>query len=115
MNDLGKLLQRYDEWAKERADICERDNDGGIESPSSSEWQNSDDTAFDLLESMAFELRKFAEPNYLTVDEIAEKMRVSKMTVYRLCHSGQLPTIRVGRSFRVLETDLAGFVRQSEI
>ena len=28
-------------------------------------------------------------------------MRVSKMTVYRLVHSGELPAVRVGRSFRV--------------
>jgi excisionase family DNA binding protein len=28
-------------------------------------------------------------------------MRVSKMTVYRLLHSGEMPAVRVGRSFRV--------------
>ena len=28
-------------------------------------------------------------------------MRVSKMTVYRLVHNGELPAARVGRSFRV--------------
>ena len=31
-------------------------------------------------------------------------MRVSKMTVYRLVHSGELPAIRFGRSFRVPES-----------
>jgi excisionase family DNA binding protein len=30
-------------------------------------------------------------------------MRVSRMTVYRLVHSGELPAIRFGRSFRVPE------------
>ena len=38
---------------------------------------------------------------FLTVAEVAELMRVSKMTVYRLVHSGQLPAVRFGRSFRV--------------
>ena len=38
---------------------------------------------------------------YLTVLEVADVMRVSKMTVYRLVHSGELPAVRVGRSFRV--------------
>lgn len=33
--------------------------------------------------------------------EVATLMRVSKMTVYRLVHSGELPAVRVGRSFRV--------------
>ncbi|EOM77213.1 helix-turn-helix domain-containing protein [Rhodococcus rhodnii] len=40
-------------------------------------------------------------PQFLTVAEVASLMRVSKMTVYRLVHSGELPAVRVGRSFRV--------------
>jgi excisionase family DNA binding protein len=38
---------------------------------------------------------------FLTVAEVAALMRVSKMTVYRLVHNGELPAVRVGRSFRV--------------
>ena len=37
----------------------------------------------------------------LTVAEVATRLRVSKMTVYRLIHAGELPALRVGRSFRV--------------
>lgn len=37
----------------------------------------------------------------LTVAEVASRMRVSKMTVYRLIHGGEMPALRVGRSFRV--------------
>lgn len=37
----------------------------------------------------------------LTISEVAEAMRVSKMTVYRLVHAGDLPAIRVGRSYRI--------------
>ncbi|GAA0951544.1 MULTISPECIES: helix-turn-helix domain-containing protein [Kribbella] len=44
-----------------------------------------------------------AEVKFLTVAEVATAMRVSKMTVYRLVHSGELPAVRVGRSFRVSE------------
>lgn len=40
-------------------------------------------------------------PRFLTVSEVAEVMRVSRMTVYRLIHAGELPAIRVGKSFRV--------------
>ena len=40
---------------------------------------------------------------FLTVAEVASVMRVSKMTVYRLVHSGELASVRVGRSFRVPE------------
>jgi excisionase family DNA binding protein len=38
---------------------------------------------------------------FLTVAEVAARMRVSKMTVYRLVHGGELPAARVGRSVRV--------------
>ena len=41
---------------------------------------------------------------FLTVAEVAELMRVSKMTVYRLVHAGELPAVRFGRSYRVLES-----------
>lgn len=42
-------------------------------------------------------------PRFMTVSEVADLMRVSKMTVYRLIHSGEMPAIRVGKSFRVPE------------
>ena len=42
-----------------------------------------------------------SEVKFLTVAEVASVMRVSKMTVYRLVHAGELPAARVGRSFRV--------------
>ena len=40
---------------------------------------------------------------FLTVAEVAGLMRVSKMTVYWIVHAGELPAVRVGRSFRVPE------------
>ena len=42
-----------------------------------------------------------SRPAFLTVAEVAEAMRVSRMTVYRLVHSGELPAVRVGKSYRV--------------
>ena len=42
-----------------------------------------------------------AKTQFLTVAEVAALMRVSKMTVYRLVHNGEMPAVRVGRSFRV--------------
>jgi excisionase family DNA binding protein len=49
------------------------------------------------------ELHRFENAHYLTVAEVAEAMRVSKMTVYRLVHAGELPAVRFGRSYRVPE------------
>ena len=50
---------------------------------------------------------------FLTIAEVAAKMRVSKMTVYRLVHDGELPAVRVGRSFRVTEDDVNEYLRKS--
>jgi excisionase family DNA binding protein len=43
---------------------------------------------------------------YLTVREVAGTLRVSNMTVYRLINSGDLPAVRVGKSFRLREDDV---------
>ena len=40
-------------------------------------------------------------PRFVTVSEMAEVMRVSKMTVYRMIHAGNIPAVRVGKSYRV--------------
>lgn len=49
-------------------------------------------------------MSELADVRFLTVAEVADLMRVSKMTVYRLVHSGELPAVRFGRSYRVPET-----------
>ena len=54
-----------------------------------------------------------SEARFLTVAEVAAMMRVSKMTVYRLVHNGELPAVRVGRSFRVTEDDVDEYLRKS--
>lgn len=51
-----------------------------------------------------------SEPKFMTVAEVAGQMRVSKMTVYRLVHSGELEAVRVGRSFRVPEKAVEEFL-----
>lgn len=52
---------------------------------------------------------------FLTVAEVAEIMRVSKMTVYRLVHAGELPAIRFGRSYRVPESAVADALRTPNV
>lgn len=57
--------------------------------------------------------RSFADVRFLTVAEVAAMMRVSKMTVYRLVHNGEMPAVRVGRSFRVPEQAVHDYLRDS--
>jgi excisionase family DNA binding protein len=43
---------------------------------------------------------------FLTVAEVAQMMRVSTMTVYRLIRAGELASVRVGKSYRIREEDV---------
>ena len=53
--------------------------------------------------------RDFEEP-LLTVGEVAQIMRVSNMTVYRLIKSGQLAAIRVGKNYRIRRKDVERYL-----
>lgn len=48
---------------------------------------------------------------FLTVAEVAAALRVSRMTVYRLVHSGELAAVQVGRSYRVPESAVNDYLR----
>ncbi len=52
---------------------------------------------------------------FLTVAEVAAMMRVSKMTVYRMVHNGELAAVRVGRSFRVPEKAVHDYLQNAYI
>ena len=47
---------------------------------------------------------------FLTVAEVADLLRVSAMTVYRLIEAGELRALRVGKAFRINEDDLDAFL-----
>ncbi|MFP4636418.1 MAG: helix-turn-helix domain-containing protein [Nitriliruptoraceae bacterium] len=51
----------------------------------------------------------------MTVAEVAEALRVSNMTVYRLIKSGELPALRVGKNYRIRESDLEAYLATGEI
>lgn len=51
----------------------------------------------------------FGDP-LLTVGEVADMMRVSNMTVYRLIKAGQLAAIRVGKNYRIRRTDVERYL-----
>ena len=56
-----------------------------------------------------------SQVRFLTVAEVAALMRVSKMTVYRLVHSGELAAVQVGRSYRVPEKAVHDYLRDAYI
>jgi excisionase family DNA binding protein len=51
----------------------------------------------------------------LTVAEVANMMRVSNMTIYRLIKSGQLSAIRVGKNYRIRRTDVDRYLTERAV
>jgi excisionase family DNA binding protein len=58
--------------------------------------------------------RDFGEP-LLTVGEVAQIMRVSNMTVYRLIKSGQLSAVRVGKNYRIRRSDVTKYFTERAV
>lgn len=59
--------------------------------------------------------RPFVGDRLLTVGEVADTMRVSNMTVYRLIKSGQLPALRVGKNYRIRVSDVDNYLSERSV
>jgi excisionase family DNA binding protein len=46
----------------------------------------------------------------LTIPQVAERLKVSRNTVYRLISAGELPVVEVGSVSRVAEKDLQDYI-----
>lgn len=73
-------------------------------------WDGSaNSTSYDLADRALEALF----PTYFTVTEVATRMRVSKMTIYRMIDAGTLPGIKFGQSFRIRGRDLLAYLEQN--
>jgi excisionase family DNA binding protein len=43
---------------------------------------------------------------YLTIEEVARKLRVNKATVYRLARKGKIPAFKFGKAWRISSVKL---------
>jgi excisionase family DNA binding protein len=50
------------------------------------------------------------DERYLTLPEVAEKLKVSRRTVYRWIKAGDLDAYQFGREYRITESDLKEFL-----
>ena len=51
-------------------------------------------------------LEKPATADTLTVYELADLLRISRTHAYRLCQTGRIPSLRIGRSVRLRRSDV---------
>lgn len=54
-------------------------------------------------------------PPLLTLDEVADRLAVSRRTVADLVARGEIAVHRIGRSVRVSEQGLAAYLRRTEV
>ena len=58
---------------------------------------------------------KDTPPKFLTINEVADAIRLSKMTVYRLVQSHDIEAVRFGRQYRVSEEAVADYIARSAL
>lgn len=55
------------------------------------------------------------QPEFLTVEEVANLLRVTKMTVYRTIDRGEIPYYRLGRLKRFRRSDVEDYLTRCRV
>lgn len=53
------------------------------------------------------------DEHYLTVDDVAKKLQVSRVTVYAFIKTGRLESVKLGKSRRIALSALQRFIEQA--
>ncbi len=48
----------------------------------------------------------------MTIQEVADYLKVTRQTVYKLLNNGDLKAFKIGRSTRILRSELKRFIQQ---
>ncbi|KRT75919.1 MAG: hypothetical protein XU14_C0082G0005 [Armatimonadetes bacterium CSP1-3] len=51
----------------------------------------------------------------MTVDQVAAFLQLNKLTVYKFIRAGDLPAVRLGRSFRIRRADVDEFLEARKV
>ncbi|MGH2870064.1 MAG: helix-turn-helix domain-containing protein [Solirubrobacteraceae bacterium] len=52
---------------------------------------------------------------FLTVPEVAERLRMTAMTIYRWIEDGKLPAVQIGKHYRIRATDVDAVLDSSRV
>jgi excisionase family DNA binding protein len=55
-----------------------------------------------------------ADEKLLTPEQVADRLQVTVQTIYTWIRSGYLPSIKVGRLWRIRPDDLEDFIKQQK-
>jgi excisionase family DNA binding protein len=53
--------------------------------------------------------------SFLTVPEVAERLRMTTMTIYRWIEDGKLPAVQIGKHYRIKSSDLDAVLESSVV
>ncbi len=53
--------------------------------------------------------------SFLTVKEVAERLRLNVITVYEFIKNGKLGAVKLGKNYRVAEEDLDVFIEKHKV
>jgi excisionase family DNA binding protein len=51
----------------------------------------------------------------LTVQEVADTLRVGYIKAWKMIRSGEIPSVRVGRKYRIRDVDLQWFLTPADL
>lgn len=57
-------------------------------------------------------LKGHRTPGFLTTEDVLGCLKVNARTVYRLIRSGELPAVRIGRQWRIRQTDFEAWLER---
>lgn len=52
------------------------------------------------------------EDEYYSIEEVAEKLKVAYLTVYRWIQAGKLKALKAGKQYRIKKADLDSFLKE---
>ena len=55
------------------------------------------------------------EPEYLTVQEVADRLRVDRQVVWKLIRKKQLAAYKIGGEYRIVPADLQEYLKKQRI
>lgn len=55
-----------------------------------------------------------AEDDIMTITQVAEYLKISEITTYKLVQEGKIPAFKVGRHWRVMKEDLKEFIEKQK-
>ena len=58
-------------------------------------------------------MQNYKKPQFYLVEELADKLRVNKMTIYRWIKAGKLKAAKIGKEYRIARTEFERVVAKA--